>query len=85
MVTAGVAALPEVERAAIVAAVRDFEAFGPENDPYGEHDCATLTVAGHRVIWKIEGYDRQLRYGSPDPADPAATIRVLTVMLAEEY
>ncbi len=85
MVTAGIAALPEAERATIIAAVRAFDAFDPDNDPYGEHDCAVLTVAGHRAIWKIDAYDRELRLGSPDPADPAVTARVLTVMLAEEY
>jgi hypothetical protein len=60
-------------------------AYLAHNDPWGEHDCATLTVAGRRIIFKIDYFDRDLAYHSPDASNPAVTERVLTVMLAEEY
>jgi hypothetical protein len=85
VVTDGIAGLsPDVARQ-VYAAVQVFTAFSPDNDPYGEHDCATLTVAGHSIIWKIDYYDRKREHGSPDPADPRVTTRVLTIMLASEY
>jgi len=34
---------------------------------------------------KIDYYDRATEAGSPDPADPAVTTRVLTLMRADEY
>jgi Protein of unknown function (DUF3768) len=34
----------------------------------------------HRIY-----FDRSLNYHSPDPTDPAVTVRVITVMLAAEY
>ena len=85
MLTAGVAALPLDQRAGVMAAVQAFDAFDPDNDPHCEHDFGLLSFGGHRIIFKIDAYDRELRMGSPDPADPAVTCRVLTIMLAEEY
>ena len=75
---------PEFVTAAL-AAVRSFDAFTVDNDPYGEHDFGCVTVEGEKVFWKIDYYDTTLCYGSEDPADPAQTTRVITIMLAHEY
>lgn len=69
----------------VLARVRSFDAFGNDNDPYREHDFGSIDTDQGRIFWKIDCYDLQLEYGSPDAADPAVTKRVLTIMLAEEY
>lgn len=84
-VTVGVRALGVEPAADAVMAVRTFDAFSPDNDPYREHDFGALTIAGQLIFWKIDYYDRRLGDGSPNPADEAVTSRVLTVMLATEY
>ncbi len=84
--TAGIDALPEDDQAAILRKVRSFEDFTEDNDPYGEHDFGAFEHPGAgRIFWKIDYYDRAGHAGSEDPADPAQTLRVLTIMLAGEY
>jgi hypothetical protein len=55
------------------------------NPNHGEHDFGAVDEAGVRYFWKIEYYDRATEFGSPDPADPAVSTRVLTIMRADEY
>jgi hypothetical protein len=83
--TAGIATLPMAGQQAIVRLVRTFDAFTPENDPYGEHDFGSFEYLGQTIFWKIDCYDMKLEWGSSDSADPSVTRRVLTIMLAEEY
>jgi hypothetical protein len=83
--TEGIHALGPEPVAFILGAIAAFDRFNPDNDPYGEHDCAVMTVQKTRVIWKIDYYDKSLTFASSDPSDPKVTCRVMTVMLASEY
>jgi hypothetical protein len=85
LITQGIAALSESEQAEIIAAVMEFEAFTPDCDPRGEHDFLAVDVLGHRVFAKVDYYDADFRFLSPDPSDPMVTRRTLTIMLAEEW
>jgi hypothetical protein len=83
--TEGISALPSATQSKIREAVETFKAWTPDNDPHGEHDFGSVEIDGYKVFWKIDYYDLTYTYGSDDPADPAQTRRVLTIMLAEEY
>jgi hypothetical protein len=85
MITVGVEAMPVEQRRSLLAKVRAFDVFSEDNDPHGEHDFGAVDEAGVRCFWKIEYYDRATEFGAPDPADPAVTTRVLTIMRADEY
>ena len=69
----------------VPAKVIAFDAFTADNDPHGEHNFGAFDYAGERIFWKIDYYDEALEFGLEDPADPARTTRVLTIMLALEY
>ena len=84
-ITAGIQALGDRGVEAALIAVRAFDDFSGANDPYSEHDFGAVRVGRARIFWKIDYYDLERRSGSPDPADPAVTTRVLTIMLASEY
>ena len=85
VITAGVSARGLAFVAAAVSAVRAFTAFAHDNDPYGEHDFGALDLQGARLFFKLDYYDLDLKWHSPDATDPAVTNRVLTIMLASEY
>lgn len=65
--------------------VRHFDDFTPENDPYGEHDFGVLKMQGLTVYWKFDYWDQSPDWSGLDKSDPSKTVRVLTIMLAEEY
>lgn len=85
VISRGVAALPRTVWAEVINAVAGFDAFTPENDPFGEHDCAVVAVGALEVIFKIDYFDPTLLHHSDDPSDPRVTRRVMTIMLTEEY
>jgi hypothetical protein len=85
MLTAGVDALPSDVKAMVIRRVATFSEFTPDNDPHGEHDFGSFALAGRKFFFKMDYFDPAMEFGSEDPADPAKTTRVLTIMLAEEY
>lgn len=84
--TAAVDALGPVVVQSIWTMVRSFDAFTTDNDAHGEHDFGAFNhpIAG-AVLWKIDYYDLDYRYGAENPAELSQTRRVLTVMLAADY
>lgn len=88
VLTQGVAALCEATGTTpldVIATVRGFDTFTEDNDPYGTHDFGAFVFWDEKLFWKIDLYDNELKYGSPEPTDPSQTTRVLTIMLASEY
>ena len=87
MMTIGVQALPDETQIAVLKAVATFDSFGPDNDPFGEHDFGLLEIEGEKLFWKIDCFEKGSNFqaGAETPEDAATTDRVLTIMLAEEY
>jgi hypothetical protein len=83
--TKGFNALPPHVQSAIREKVEIFDNFTSDNDPYGEHDFGVIEHDENRIFWKIDYYAPDMMHGSENPADPKQTVRVLTIMLAEEY
>lgn len=75
---------PELS-ARVLSAIRGFDVFDPENDPYGEHDVAFVEVEGERYFFKIDYFDLSENHHAPDPADPEHTCRVLTIGHHSDY
>jgi Protein of unknown function (DUF3768) len=85
VMTQGVDALPIDTKARLILAVQRFGEFSAENDPHREHDFGSFEVKGEKYFWKIDYFALDMDGGSEDPADPEKTMRVLTIMRADEY
>lgn len=83
--TRGIATLSPEAQITVASMIRNFQDFTEANDPHGEHDFGSFEHDGIRIFWKFDYYAPDMRHGSEDPADPRQTVRVLTIMLAEEY
>ena len=83
--TVRIRALNDELRQNLAGGAAVFDDFCHANDPYEEHDFGSFEAEGHTIFFKVDYFDRNLKYLSPDPADPAVTVRVITVMLADEY
>lgn len=68
----------------VLLLVANYTEFTNDNDPYQEHDMGDFKIDAKSIFWKIDYYDLTMTYLSEDPSDPTKTIRVLTIMLAEE-
>lgn len=86
LLTAGIAAMSSEDKSNIVSLVQNFDNFTPDNDPYGEHDFFSIDYKCNKIFAKIDYYDRfNTHFASENPADISKTLRILTIMLAEEY
>jgi hypothetical protein len=85
LLSAGIISKGAEFQEALLQAVRNFNDFDEDCDPWQEHDFGAIRIEGSRVFWKIDYFDCLLSMRSDDPADPSITKRVMTIMLAEEY
>ncbi|WP_027529650.1 DUF3768 domain-containing protein [Bradyrhizobium sp. WSM3983] len=85
IMTAGIAELGSEAVERLVKTIAVFDDFCHANDPHEEHDFGVFAFEGVQVVFKIDYYDKSLNFHSPNPADPAVTERIITIMRADEY
>jgi len=83
--TPSIVNLSQSTRASILEAIRTFDEFTEDNDPYGEHDFGSVNIEGGKYFFKIDYYNPTMERHSDNPADPQRTSRVMTIMQADEY
>ena len=85
VLTVGIQSMPADDRSELLKQVQKFDNFTEDNDPYGEHDFGAISFKNDTYFWKIDYYDTDYNYLSPDASDPNVTNRVLTIMRGDEY
>jgi hypothetical protein len=71
-----------IRQAALMNAIRGYEFKDGDGE---ERDFGSFTFMEEMLFFKIDYYDRELKFGSEDPANASITMRVMTIMLASEY
>ena len=100
VLTPGITGMNCLEQAAIMSLIARFNAFTPENNPYGERDMGFIyqrrdgvwteaepTGKGDllaTVHWRIDYYDEFMSGLSEYPENGEKTHRILTIMLDSE-
>jgi hypothetical protein len=85
VMTRGVAALGLDAQLELACRVAAFDGFNADSDPQGWHEMGVIDIDGTTVWFKLDLYDVDYQYGSPEPSDPEQTRRVLTLLLPSEY
>ncbi|TNF15482.1 MAG: DUF3768 domain-containing protein [Rhodobacteraceae bacterium] len=85
VMTRGVAALGLDTQLELTRCVAAFDGFNADSDPQGWHEMGVIDFQGTTVWFKLDLYDVDYQYGSPEPSDPEQTRRVLTLLLPSEY
>ncbi|SDE64878.1 DUF3768 domain-containing protein [Ruegeria marina] len=85
VMTRGVAALGIDAQLELSRRVAVFDTFNADSDPHGWHEMGVIEFEDTTVWFKLDLYDVDYQYGSPDPSDPEQTRRVLTLLLPSEY
>ena len=77
VLTQGIRSNTKEDLEAIITKVRTFDSVAAQ---FGAFDHK-----GKRIFWKIDYYNQEFLYLSPDVSNPKVTNKVMTVMYAEEY
>ena len=85
VLTRGVYSSPLMEQMLLLKKVRDFNEFNKANDQYKQHDFGRVEHNGTNYFFKIDYYNLDMDACSDDASNPDITIRVLTIMRADEY
>jgi len=85
VMTRGVAALGPDAQLELIRSVAAFDGFNADSDPQGWHEMGVIDLDGTTVWFKLDLYDVDYQYGSPEPSDLEQTRRVLTLLLPSEY
>ncbi len=84
--TQAVNALDDMNKTKLINLIRDFTIDSHDgNDPYSEHDFGAVELNGEKYFFKIDYYDKTLKFGSEDPANLEMTKRVMTIMHSRDY